>query len=56
MSTKTRLKKLYRFRDLVNYEMLGQTDAEYRGILEHAKIRANEEIAICLERIENNLP
>jgi len=56
ISTRARLKKLYAFRDKVREEMLGQEDQEYRALLQRYYDAATEEIEICLERIENNLP
>lgn len=56
MSTKTRLKKLYAFRDKLREAMLGEEDPEYRDLLQRYYDKATEEIKICLDRIENNLP
>lgn len=56
MSTRTRLKKLYGLKDKIRYERLGEADAEYREELDRLEVKVNDEIKICLERIENNLP
>jgi hypothetical protein len=56
MSTRQRLKQLYKLKDKIRYEKLGQEDSEYRDELDRLEQKVNAEIQSCKERIEKNLP
>lgn len=54
MTTRSRLKKLYQLNDKIRYEMLGESDTEYKEELERLQEKVLEEIQICKDKIENN--
>lgn len=56
MSTRVRLRKLYDLNKKIHFEMLGETDTEYREELERVQEQVLAEIEICKEKIEKNLP
>lgn len=56
MSSKARLKALYRLSDRIRFEILGEQDAEYRGECERLQKKVWDEIEVVKDRIEKNLP
>lgn len=54
MTTRSRLKKLYQLNDKIRYEMLGESDTEYKEELERLRDKVLAEIEVCKDKIENN--
>jgi hypothetical protein len=56
MSSRAKLKELYRLSDRIRFEILGETDAEYRTECEKLQKLVKAEIEVVKDRIEKNLP